>query len=138
MLQRLAVLRQAIRAMPLLPWFEERLVTRCREVLGGEPGEIRVFVRSDSNMEGLRDFTGAGLNLTVPNVADAGALRQAIRDVWALPFTERSYGWRQKLLLNPATAVRTGCCRRRGSCASPPCRTRAGSCAAEPTSTPPS
>ena len=61
-----------------------------------------MFVRSDTNMEDLKDFTGAGLNLTVPNVRGEKSLWQAIRDVWASPFTERSYEWRRRVLTNPA------------------------------------
>lgn len=52
-------------------------------------------------MEDLKDFTGAGLNLTVPNVVDESALLEAIRDVWASAYSERSYQWRQRLLTNP-------------------------------------
>ena len=52
-------------------------------------------------MEDLKDFSGAGLNLTVFNVLDEEKIWQAIRDVWASPYTERSYKWRQKFLLNP-------------------------------------
>ena len=98
---RLEQLRQAIQSIPFLPWFDASLPQRFREVFGAEMGEVAVFVRSDTNMEDLKDFTGAGLNLTVPNVRDAKALTRAIRAVWASPFTERSYRWRQKYLLNP-------------------------------------
>jgi phosphoenolpyruvate synthase/pyruvate phosphate dikinase len=52
-------------------------------------------------MEDLKDFTGAGLNLTLFNVVSADAILQGIRDVWASPYTERSYKWRQRYLLNP-------------------------------------
>jgi hypothetical protein len=99
---RLQGLFQAIRAIPFLPGFEEMLVGRFREALGGPPGQVAVFVRSDTNMEDLKDFTGAGLNLTVPNVRGEANLLQAIREVWASPFTERSYRWRQRVLTNPA------------------------------------
>ena len=52
-----------------------------------------VFVRSDTNAEDLPQFTGAGLNLTVPNVVGAGEIEQALKDVWASPFSERAYDW---------------------------------------------
>ena len=52
-------------------------------------------------MEDLKDFTGAGLNLTLFNVVDYETIIQGIRDVWASPYTERSYKWRQQYLLNP-------------------------------------
>jgi phosphoenolpyruvate synthase/pyruvate phosphate dikinase len=49
-------------------------------------------------MEDLKDFTGAGLNLTLFNVLDAALIWQGIKDVWASPYTERSYQWRQRYL----------------------------------------
>ena len=100
-LARLAVLREAIKRIPLQPSFVSALEGRFPDVLGGPLGAAPVFVRSDTNMEDLKDFTGAGLNLTVPNVVPQEAILQAVRDVWASPFTERSYRWRQKYLLNP-------------------------------------
>ncbi len=98
---RLNRLHQAIREIEFLPGFEAEFANRFAEVLGSPPGEIPVFVRSDTNMEDLEEFTGAGLNLTVFNVRDAGKIHQGIRDVWASPFSERSYLWRQKFMLNP-------------------------------------
>jgi len=67
----------------------------------GRPGSFGVFVRSDTNVEDLKDFTGAGLNLTVPNRVALRDVLQAIREVWASPFSERSFRWRQRLLTNP-------------------------------------
>jgi phosphoenolpyruvate synthase/pyruvate phosphate dikinase len=69
-----------------------RLAQRC----GG------VFVRSDTNVEDLPGFTGAGLNRTVPNAIGEAAVMKAIREVWASPFTDRSYAWRQSLMDQPA------------------------------------
>ncbi|OXS18948.1 hypothetical protein CGU36_27870, partial [Pseudomonas fluorescens] len=59
------------------------------------------FLRSDTNMEDLEEFTGAGLNLTVFNVVEREKILQGIRDVWASPYTERSFKWRQTYLSNP-------------------------------------
>ena len=100
-LQRLAQLRAAVVSIGFLPAFLEQLRAYFEETLGAPLGEVAVFVRSDTNMEDLKDFSGAGLNLTVPNVRDRDRVLQAVRDVWASPFTERSYRWRQKVLLNP-------------------------------------
>lgn len=100
-LQRLSRLRSAIAGIALLPSFVTQMEGFFAEVFGAPLGQVPVFVRSDTNMEDLKDFTGAGLNLTVPNVVDRERLLQAVRDVWASPFTERSYRWRQKVLLNP-------------------------------------
>jgi len=60
-----------------------------------------VFVRSDTNVEDLAGFTGAGLNQTIPNVIGYDAILQAIRDVWSSPFTERAYSWRQSHMSKP-------------------------------------
>lgn len=100
-LGRLEALRNAIEKMPLQPAFLASLKIRFSEIFGDRLGAVPVFVRSDTNMEDLKDFTGAGLNLTVPNVVTEEAFLQAIRRVWASPYRERGYGWRQKYLLNP-------------------------------------
>lgn len=99
--RRLDTLRAAIREMPLARAFRESLRAQFRTVFGAPMGEVGVFVRSDTNMEDLPTFTGAGLNLTVPNVAQPSALFDAVRRVWASPYTERSYRWRQRVLKNP-------------------------------------
>jgi phosphohistidine swiveling domain-containing protein len=67
----------------------------------GADGSFGVFVRSDTNVEDLPGFTGAGINLTVPNVVGFDNIVAAMRDVWASPFTERSYGWRQGIMNDP-------------------------------------
>ncbi|TFG94566.1 MAG: phosphoenolpyruvate synthase, partial [Calditrichales bacterium] len=100
-LGKLAELSKAIRSMPFLDGFEENLADQFSAIFSEEIGEIPVFIRSDTNMEDLKDFTGAGLNLTVFNVREGDKIFQAIRDVWASPYAERSYRWRQKYLLNP-------------------------------------
>jgi len=99
--RRLDTLRTAIRDMPLRADFRTALQRRFREVFGGPMGTVGVFLRSDTNMEDLPTFTGAGLNLTVPNVVDSTAIFDAVRRVWASPYTERSYRWRQRVLDNP-------------------------------------
>lgn len=67
----------------------------------GEDGSYGVFVRSDTNVEDLAGFTGAGLNLTVPHVVGFDNILAAIRRVWASPFTERAFGWRQARMNKP-------------------------------------
>jgi hypothetical protein len=101
LLKELETLREAIKRMPLLPSFLDELNTRFRNILGSDIGKLPVFIRSDTNMEDLKDFTGAGLNLTVFNVAERDKIIQGIKDVWASPYNERSFRWRQKFLLNP-------------------------------------
>ncbi len=67
----------------------------------GADGSYGVFVRSDTNVEDLPGFTGAGLNLTVPNVVGFENVLKAIKEVWASPFSERAFGWRQALMDHP-------------------------------------
>ncbi|MCW3788190.1 PEP/pyruvate-binding domain-containing protein [Plebeiibacterium sediminum] len=94
-------IRNAIKNITFLPSFIKDLQQNFTQVFGQNIGSIPVFLRSDTNMEDLKEFTGAGLNLTLFNVLDEQSILQGIRDVWASPYTERSYKWRQKFLLNP-------------------------------------
>ncbi|WP_026809001.1 PEP/pyruvate-binding domain-containing protein [Arenibacter latericius] len=100
-LQRLEALREAIKNIHLQAEFLEQLEKGFANILGENLGEIPVFLRSDTNMEDLKDFTGAGLNLTIFNVVTKEKIIAGIKDVWASPYTERSFKWRQKFLLNP-------------------------------------
>ncbi|MDV3238692.1 MAG: phosphoenolpyruvate synthase [Gammaproteobacteria bacterium] len=80
--------------------FRMRLRAAMTEVFGSAH-EVGVFVRSDTNVEDLPGFTGAGLNRTVPNVVGFEPIVQAIQQVWASPFTERAYAWRQAHMPQP-------------------------------------
>jgi phosphoenolpyruvate synthase/pyruvate phosphate dikinase len=80
--------------------FREQLRTAMQTTFG-EDGSYGVFVRSDTNVEDLPGFAGAGLNLTLPNVVTFKRVLEAIQQVWASPFTERAYGWRQARMSNP-------------------------------------
>ncbi len=66
------------------------------------PGDnYGVFVRSDTNVEDLAGFTGAGLNLTLPNVVGVDNVINDIPKVWASPFTARAFAWRQSHMGKP-------------------------------------
>ncbi len=80
--------------------FRERLRAMLIERFGPD-GTWGVFVRSDTNVEDLPGFTGAGLNLTLFNVVGVDEVTKAIGRVWASPFTERAYGWRQANMEDP-------------------------------------
>jgi hypothetical protein len=67
----------------------------------GPDGRYGVFVRSDTNVEDLPGFTGAGLNLTLANVVGIDNILKAIPRVWASPFTARSFAWRQAHMEQP-------------------------------------
>jgi len=100
-LRQLEILRAAIKIMPLKPDFASEITSSFQSIFGKPIGSVPVFLRSDTNMEDLKDFTGAGLNLTIFNAAEKEKILQGIKDVWASPYTERSFKWRQKYLLNP-------------------------------------
>ena len=80
--------------------FRQRLEQALEKHIG-PVGEYGVFVRSDTNVEDLPGFTGAGLNLTLPNVIGVDNLAKAIPRVWASPFTARAFAWRQSLMDAP-------------------------------------
>lgn len=67
----------------------------------GPDGAYGVFVRSDTNVEDLPGFTGAGLNLTVPHAVGFEQVVHAITSVWASPFSQRAYAWRQAHMDQP-------------------------------------
>jgi hypothetical protein len=78
--------------------------TQLREAMARAfgPGDgYGVFVRSDTNVEDLAGFTGAGLNLTLPNVVGVDNVIEAIPKVWASPFTARAFAWRQSHMAQP-------------------------------------
>ena len=80
--------------------FRERLRVAMADTFG-EDGTYGVFVRSDTNVEDLPGFTGAGLNLTVANVVGFNDVAAAISRVWASPFTARAFAWRQAHMDQP-------------------------------------
>ena len=80
--------------------FRNRLRTAMQKTFGAD-GTYGVFVRSDTNIEDLPGFTGAGLNLTVPHVVGFENVMAAISRVWASPFTERAFRWRQGFMKAP-------------------------------------
>jgi hypothetical protein len=80
--------------------FRSQLRAAMQDAFGPE-GTYGVFVRSDTNVEDLPGFTGAGLNLTVPHVVGFEDVMAAIQRVWASPFSERAFRWRQAYMETP-------------------------------------
>jgi phosphohistidine swiveling domain-containing protein len=80
--------------------FRNRLRAAMQNTFGPD-GTYGVFVRSDTNVEDLPGFTGAGLNLTVPHVVGFENIMAAIQRVWASPFSERAFRWRQAFMETP-------------------------------------
>jgi len=82
------------------PQFRQRLrAAMAREF--GPDFKGGVFVRSDTNVEDLPGFTGAGLNLTLFNIVGFDNLVKAISEVWASPYTPRAWAWRQSHMKGP-------------------------------------
>jgi len=71
-----------------------------REVFGTVDG-VGVFIRSDTNVEDLPGFTGAGLNLTLPNVVGLENIINGLKEVWASPYTRRAFAWRNAHMDGP-------------------------------------
>jgi hypothetical protein len=82
------------------PEFRAALARNMREVFGTVDG-VGVFIRSDTNVEDLPGFTGAGLNLTVPNVIGLDNIIRSLMEVWASPFTRRAFAWRNTHMDGP-------------------------------------
>ncbi len=96
----IAAVYDMVAAIELRPDFAAELDAIMAAVFG-EPGSYGVFVRSDTNVEDLPGFTGAGLNETIANVVGPAAVHQAIARVWASPYRERAVAWRAPLLTRP-------------------------------------
>jgi hypothetical protein len=80
--------------------FRRRLAAAMDTVFGPD-GTYGVFVRSDTNVEDLPGFTGAGLNKTIPNRVGFENVLAAIPLVWASPFSKRAFAWRQSHMDHP-------------------------------------
>ncbi|MDX1405105.1 MAG: PEP/pyruvate-binding domain-containing protein [Woeseiaceae bacterium] len=96
----IASVRSSIAALELSEPVNARLRGLMQEQFGA-PGTYGVFVRSDTNVEDLPQFTGAGLNETIPNVVDSHAQMTAIPRVWSSILSPRALAWRSSVLTNP-------------------------------------
>ncbi len=95
-----AELYELIINAPLDQQFQAGLRKAMEKAFGDLDG-VGVFVRSDTNVEDLPGFTGAGLNLTLPNVTGFDNVVKSINRVWASPFTQRAFAWRQSHMDQP-------------------------------------
>ena len=96
----LASVRRAIAALQLSATVRDNLVSTMREQFG-EPGTYGVFVRSDTNVEDLPQFTGAGLNETLPNIVAFTEQLAGVPRVWSSVLSPRALAWRSSVLANP-------------------------------------
>ncbi len=93
----LAQMRRAITDLEWLPETRDAIVTAVHDMFGDDLSG-GLFVRSDTNVEDLPQFSGAGLNLTVPHQRTLDAVLAAVKRVWTSPFSERAYLWRKQIL----------------------------------------
>jgi hypothetical protein len=100
---RLDIIRYSIRQAPLAPELREaiRKGLEADGLMIGPDQSVGCFVRSDTNVEDLDNFNGAGLNLTVFNRKSLDDIYNGLREVWASPFEFRSFSWRQTLIDDP-------------------------------------
>ena len=96
----LASVRRDIAALKLSADLRDKLEKTMREQFG-EAGTYGIFVRSDTNVEDLPQFTGAGLNETLPNIVDPDEQITAIPRVWSSVLSPRALAWRSSVLANP-------------------------------------
>ena len=82
------------------PDFRKRLRAAMAKELGSDFSG-GVYVRSDTNVEDLPGFTGAGLNRTVFNVVGFDNIVKAISTVWASPYEPRAWAWRRSHMKGP-------------------------------------
>lgn len=94
-----AELYQLISAVKLPKKYQQQLKQAMLDAFGNTT--TGVFIRSDTNVEDLPGFTGAGLNLTLFNVVGFDAVIDGISQVWASPFTARAFAWRQSHMEKP-------------------------------------
>ncbi len=100
---RLEIVRHSIRQSPLSPALREAVRKSLADagLMTGPDQTVGCFVRSDTNVEDLDTFNGAGLNLTVFNRKSLEDVYEGLRQVWASPFEFRSFSWRQTLIDDP-------------------------------------
>jgi pyruvate phosphate dikinase-like enzyme len=102
---RLDIMRYSIRQAPLSPALTQAIrdgLDRAGLLKPDDPSQsVGCFVRSDTNVEDLDNFNGAGLNLTVFNRKSLDDIDEGLKEVWASPFELRSFSWRQTLIDDP-------------------------------------
>jgi phosphoenolpyruvate synthase/pyruvate phosphate dikinase len=102
---RLTVIRTSIEAAPISKKLEDSIRNRLAKqglLRADDPTRTTgVFIRSDTNVEDLDEFNGAGLNLTLFDRHALDDVFSGLKQVWASPFTYRSFSWRQALIDDP-------------------------------------
>ncbi|MDX1561395.1 MAG: PEP/pyruvate-binding domain-containing protein, partial [Gammaproteobacteria bacterium] len=100
LLALLESIRQDVAALEIMPVYREALRAAMIAEFGEDPA-VGLFLRSDTNVEDLPQFTGAGLSETVPNVIGIERQIDTIPRIWASVLSPRAIAWRSNLLTNP-------------------------------------
>src|SRR6185369_9342444 len=101
---RLDVIQYSIEKAPLSAELRDGIRTELDRVgllTADKRSTVGCFVRSDTNVEDLDNFNGAGLNLTIFNLKSLDDIYDGLKEVWASPFGYRSFSWRQTLIDQP-------------------------------------
>jgi phosphoenolpyruvate synthase/pyruvate phosphate dikinase len=102
---RLDIFRTSIMEHPMAPELKQAIQKALDDqglLLSEDKSQtVGCFVRSDTNVEDLENFNGAGLNLTIFNLRSLDDIYAGVKKVWASPFTLRSFSWRQTLVDEP-------------------------------------
>ncbi|MBP1686477.1 MAG: hypothetical protein H6Q33_2620 [Deltaproteobacteria bacterium] len=102
---RLDIIRHSIRQAPLSTALQDAIrdgLARAGLLTGADRSQtLGCFVRSDTNVEDLENFNGAGLNLTLFNRKSLADIYEGLKEVWASPFAFRAFSWRQTLIDDP-------------------------------------
>lgn len=93
-------LRLNVENIQLTPSTLEKLTPVMQKLFGDN--DYGLFIRSDTNVEDLPGFTGAGLSLTLANVRGLKNQINSIPQVWASVLSPRAIAWRSNLLAQPA------------------------------------
>jgi hypothetical protein len=94
-----AQIEAKIAANPIPAELLQQIKTAVDELEKRTGNKLGYFFRSDTNVEDLPNFNGAGLNESVANVKnELAAIDAAVRRVWISPYSEKSIYWRGEAL----------------------------------------
>lgn len=96
----LAGIRQGVAELTLSTERRAALVEAMQNEFGTE-SDYGLFLRSDTNVEDLPQFTGAGLSETLPNVIGTDRQLALVPRIWASVLSPRAIAWRSNLMSNP-------------------------------------
>lgn len=100
LIQHIESIRTDITKIKISSNLQAQLIPMMQSLFG-EPGSYGLFIRSDTNVEDLPGFTGAGLSETVANVVGLDMQMATIPRVWSSVLSPRAIAWRSNLLKKP-------------------------------------